>query len=226
MGEVVPIRARERVELPPAPPQKTRGSRPLPWRFLAALLVPAGSLAAASGLQRALEGPAARGDALSRWLFFASAIGVLFGALAGLALGRGLAGRLRWTAFGALSPWVLALGSTAAAKAVRPLRDRITEQRIVACRAEGRPACSLDEFRRGCSAAGSAASGARPLARKLLGPPAQELCEAQGCTDRFRYEGPWTPDNWVAPGAVVCSVVSDGQGRGIRSALSPGTAPR
>jgi hypothetical protein len=225
MGEVVPLRPRERVELPPPPPPQRKLGDQFPWRPCAAALVPTAALAAAAGLQRWLEGPFPPGDPLARWLLLGSVLGALAGAAAGLALGRGLRGKLLWLAWGASAPWLLALGTLGVARAVRPLRDAVAARRVATCRASGRSACSLAEFTRGCREAGAAPAGARELGRKLLGPAAQELCDAAGCTDRYRYEGPWTPDNWMAPGAVVCSVVSDPQGKGARSALSPGTPP-
>ena len=225
MGEVVPIRPRERVELPPPPPPARKLGERFPWRVTAALLIPTAALAAATGIQRWAEGSLPIGDALGRWLLIASVSGGIAGTASGPLLGRALAGRLAWLAWGTGSPWLLVLASLGITQVVRPLRDSLAARQERACHEQGRPACSLLDFTRGCRAA-AAGAGSRERARNLLGSPALELCDGGGCTQRFRYEGPWTPDNWVAPGALVCSVVSDASGRGLRFALLPGDPPK
>jgi hypothetical protein len=39
------------------------------------------------------------------------------------------------------------------------------------------------------------------------------------------YSGPWQPDDYVAPGSMLCSVVFDAEGRGLRHAVNPGPEP-
>src|SRR5258708_39506725 len=57
--------------------------RPLPWRKLAALFVPAAALAAGVGFQFVFEGPRPEGDALLRWLCWSSGAGLAIGTAAG-----------------------------------------------------------------------------------------------------------------------------------------------
>ena len=194
----------------PAPDQP---ARPLPWRTLCAFLVPAAGLAAGVGLQRLAEGPEPAGDALARWLLISSGVGLLIGALTGLALSARRAGRLAWAWYGAASPAVtvgLVLGVAAAA---RPLREAFARRAEAACRTQGSSLCTFREFSDACAAG----------ARDRLGAPLHELCGADGCTRRWLYAGPWTPDNYVAPGSVICSVVTDASGRPTRHTVLPGT---
>ncbi len=58
------------------PPPARSGARPVPWRAIAALSVPAAALAAGTGLQRWLEGSAPSGDALLRWLLWSAGAGL------------------------------------------------------------------------------------------------------------------------------------------------------
>jgi len=190
MGDVVPL-IPERVELPPRP--APRGfARPFPWPWLAPLLLPAAALGGAAALARWLDAPP--GDAVTRWLWAATGIGALLGAVAALALSRRALGRAAWLAWAAVAPW-------AVANAVPPAVSAVGSAIEVGCRVGGRPVCSLDEFGRRCRAA------ARGDARALLGAPAQVLCAAGGCTERFLFRQPLAPD-------AICSVVV-----GERSAL-------
>ena len=223
MGEVLRLRRREEVQLPPRPqPPRELTARLLRWPLLA-LFIPAAGLALATALQRWLEGPAPLGDQLLRWLSFASVLSLACGLLAGLLFARGRLARLSWAVWGAASPWAVALATVALVQAARPLRDRWAAHSEAACLENGRLVCSRAEFERRCAEAGRATSRARETARALLGAPEQALCTEAGCTDRFRYQGPWKPDNFVVSGAQLCSVVSDAAGKGLRSALTAAT---
>ena len=193
----------------PAPDQP---ARPPPWRTLCALLVPAAGLAAGVGLQRLLEGPEPMGDALLRWLLLSCAAGLLAGLAAGAALPTRRAGRLAWAAWGAVSPLATAALVLGAVAAARPVRDLFARRSEARCRASGRALCTPREFREACRAG----------ARDRLGSAIHEACAAGGCTRRWLYPGPWTPDDYVAPGSLVCSVVTDPAGRPVRTALLPG----
>lgn len=193
----------------PAPGQP---ARPLPWRALCALLVPAAALAAGVGLQHALEGPLAGGDPVLRWLFLSSAAGLLLGGLAGLLLARSRGARAGWAAWGAAAPFACAALALGGAAAARPVRDHFARRGEAHCRAQGRALCTLREFDAACAA----------FARDKLGAPLHETCDGSGCTRRWLYAGPWTPENYVAPGSVICSVVADPSGRPLRHTLLPG----
>lgn len=192
----------------PEPP-----ARPLPWRTLCALLVPAAALAAGVGLQRFLEGVAPAGDALLRWLLLSGAAGALLGLLAGLLLSRRGAGRAAWALYGGASPFAVAALVLGVAAAARPVREVFARRGEARCRESGRSLCTLREFTDACTAG----------ARDRLGGPLHEACAAGICTRRWLYAGPWTPDNYVAPGSVLCSVVSDAAGRPLRHTLLAGT---
>jgi hypothetical protein len=194
----------------PAPDQP---ARPLPWRTLCALLVPAAALAAGVGLQRYFEGAAPAGDALLRWLLISGAAGLLLGLLAGLQLARRGAGRAGWALYGALSPFAVAALVLGAVAAVRPVRDAFARRGEARCLASGRTLCTVRDFTAACTAG----------ARDRLGAPLHEVCAGGTCTRRWLYAGPWTPDNYVAPGSVLCSVVSDAAGRPLRHTLLAGT---
>jgi hypothetical protein len=99
------------------------------------------------------------------------------------------------------------------------VREAAAARAQARCR-ESRRVCSAREFGAACAAAGKPGPAALSRATALLGAPAQQLCDAAGCTFRFTYAGPWTSDDYVAP--LLCSVVADGSGRGVRSALVPG----
>lgn len=210
----------DRVELPPpAPPRRAlRGG--FPARAIAAVAIPAVGFAGATGLAFWLDGPQPAGDAVSRWLLLASAVSFCAGLVAGLFLSRRFAGRAAWTAWGAGSPWLASLVVLAAVSAARPVRDRFAARGHARCLAEGRSICSSRLFTDRCRAA--ALPGADSKA--LLGRPAQELCGPSGCTRRYRYEGPWTPDDYAAGGALICSVVTDATGAPVRFAMGSGAA--
>ena len=196
--------------LPPALP----AARPFPWRPLTALFVPAAALAAGTGLQRMVEWPVA--DPVLQWLAWSSVAGLLVGALAGLALRR----RLPWAAYGLLAPWIAAGLVAGAVHAVRPLREKVADQREAACRAEGRAVCTLQEFAGRCAQA-----HVEPRrANALLGEPRSSSCNAQGCTLKWLYPGPFRPEPSIAP-AEACFVVTDAQGRGVRHWLMPSELP-
>jgi hypothetical protein len=96
--------------------------RPLPWRKLAVLFVPAAALAAGVGLQLVFEGPQPEGDSLLRWLCWSSGAGLAIGAAAGALACRRPERRAAWAFFGAASPWALAGLVLLAGEAPRPLR--------------------------------------------------------------------------------------------------------
>lgn len=169
-------------------PPPARAERPFPWRASAALFVPAAALAAATGLQRWLEGPAPAGDALVRWLLYAGGAGLLLGAFTGLLR----CARLFWSAYGAASPWLVAGLVLAGTRAARPLRERLADHREIACRAEGRRLCTKREFEAACARHD----------REMLG-PAQE---AVGAVQRWHYRGPFRPEELPFRGALVCSI--------------------
>ena len=104
----------------------------------------------------------------------------------------------------------------ASVAAVRLLRQAWAARSEARCRELGRATCSLHEFVARCRAAGKGDAAAA----QLLGAPAQELCGPGGCTRRFVYDGPWTPDNASAPGGMLCSLVSDARGTALRAALA------
>lgn len=206
-------------ELPQEP------GRPLPWAVLAALFVPCAALAGGVGLQRMFEGPAPLGDSLWRWLWLSTAAGALAGLVAGLALASLRRTRALWASWGALSPWAVVGLGVLALQLVRPLREEVSSRGVARCRAAGRPACSVAEFRGGCTDA-ALGPGARERGVRRLGAPAQELCGDGGCTLRWVYEGPWQLNDYVDPGALLCSVVVAPDGHGLRATLLPGTDPK
>jgi hypothetical protein len=83
--------------LPPPRP----AAKPVPWRALLALFVPAAALAGGTGLHRLFE--SGSGDPLLHWLAWSSGAGLAVGALAGL-----LRRQMFWPAYGLVSPWLLA----------------------------------------------------------------------------------------------------------------------
>lgn len=196
-----------------------------PWGRLLVLLVPAVALAGGVGLQTFAEGPRPEGDAVLRWLFWSSGAGLLAGAAAGLFVSRRAALRAVWTAYGAASPWLLAALVLVAAQAVRPIRLAAAHRGEVRCR-QTRKACTAAEFRAACKSAAAPLPGALARGERELGAPAQKLCGGAGCTYRWSYSGPWSPDDYVAPGSLLCSVVTGPGGAGLRSALVPGNDPR
>jgi len=174
----------------------------MPWRSLCALLVPSAALAAGVGLQRIFEGPQPAGDAALRWLLWSTGPGLAVGGICGLALRR----RLLWTAYGIVAPWATALMVSALWVAALPLREVIYDRREAACRASGRTVCSAAEFTSRCAERGAG-----------LGEPQQKLCGAEGCTYRWIYAGPFRSPIPEPP--LLCSVVADPAGKGLRFAL-------
>ncbi len=189
-------------------PPPVKGARPVPWRAIAAAFVPAAALAAGTGLQRWLEGSAPSGDVLLRWLLWSAGAGLFVGAGVGLLRGS----RLPWAVYGAAAP-LLAVGLVLGAlRAVLPVREWIADRAEAACRAEGRPVCSVREFDAACARRD----------RRLLGEPQQTLCRDDkdgACTLRWLYRGPFRPEQRAPRGAFLCSVVTDALGNGIRSSL-------
>jgi len=200
---------------PVAPP-----ARPLPAGLLLSLALPAASMALAALLQKVMETGEPRGDPAGRWLQMSSIAGLVLGLCLGLARGGTLPRKMLWTAWGAVAPLFFTGAMVLGVEAAHPFREMLAERGAANCRLT-RKICSLSELREICTAGGS---GPQTLERTkaLLGAPAQTLCSGAGCTYRWTYAGPWTPDNWIAPGSVICSVVADAQGAGVRSALVPG----
>lgn len=188
---------------PPRPAPRT-----FPWRLLLILLVPAAALAAGTGLQRALDGPNPLGDALLRWLAWSCGAGLLLGLVAGLARHQWMA----WTAYGAAAPWLAAALVLGGVRAVKPVREMVADRREAACRESGRTICTVREFRSSCEQGAAAA----------LGTPRAKTCGAETCTSRWLYTGPFRPDNYVAPGSLLCSMVIDTQGKLARAVVLPG----
>jgi hypothetical protein len=189
--------------LPPPRP----ASRPFPWRVLLVFALPAAALAAGTGLQRWLEGPLATGDASLRWLELSCGAGVALGLVTGLARRQ----KTAWILYGAAAPWVVAGLVTVAVHAARPVREMLADRREAACRAEGRPVCTVREFRAHCEKGEATA----------LGTPRSKTCGASDCTSRWLYAGPFRPNNYVAPGSILCSIVSSPNGQLARASLMP-----
>jgi hypothetical protein len=179
-------------------------ARPFPWCAAALFLVPAAALAAGSGVSY-LAG-AARGDAALRWLQASSLVGLLLGAACG-AIFRDR--RLLWTVHGALSPWLVAALVLAGVRISEPLREAWADRSEARCRAGGRGACTPQEFRSACDRAD----------RALLGSPAQSFCRDGACTLRWTYAGPFRPDTVAPRTRLLCSVVTDASGNGLRSSV-------
>lgn len=197
---------------------------PVPWRAISLFFIPAAALAGGRGVQWLLEGTTPAGDHLARWLVFSAVCGLVVGTGLGLLLTKTLGGRLIWTLWGALSPLLLAESVNLGVTAARPFRDfraRVGEQQ---CRKTG-SICQTRDFRAACEEAARPLPNARERALRLLGTPTFDRCDATGCTLRFSYEGPWTPDDWVAPGSILCSVVTDAAGQGVRFVVLPGFEP-
>lgn len=190
--------------LPPPRP----ASRAFPWRVLLVFLLPAAALAAGTGLQRAVEGPVALGDAPLRWLYFSCGAGVPLGLVAGLVRGR----KIAWTLYGAAAPWLAAGLVLVTASAVKPLRETVADRREAACRSEGRTICTVREFRTNCEKGAATA----------LGQPRSKTCGADTCTAHWLYTGPFRPNDYVAAGSILCSMVSGTDGRLARASLRPG----
>ncbi|HET9753124.1 MAG TPA: hypothetical protein VFP52_09180, partial [Myxococcales bacterium] len=72
-----------------------------------------------------------------------------------------------------------------------------------------------EEFRSACAA--------RDRAR--LGPPLQSLCTGGSCTQRWTYAGPFRPETTPERARLLCSIVTDGAGNGLRSSVITATDP-
>jgi hypothetical protein len=199
-------------------------ARPFPSRAVALLLVPAAALAAGSLISRFIDGQKPEGDAAFRWLVWCAASGVLTGALAGALISKTAGGRLVWTLWGFAAPGVIAGLVVGATVALHPAREWMAARGVAKCR-QTRHLCTAREFREACAKAAVNEPGARQRAVNLFDNPGTELCYPAGCTGRWSYIGPWQPDDYVAPGSLLCSVVFDSEGRGLRSAVNPGTEP-
>ena len=202
-----------------------RPQRPFPWRAVALVLVPAVALAAGSVLARLIDGPQPKGDAALRWLLLCVATGAVVGSVAGFLISKTLGGRLVWTVWGLAAPLLLAGLVVGTSVLLRPVREWMAARGVARCRLT-RTVCTAGEFREACASAAVNQPGARQRAASVLGGPGAELCYPAGCTGRWLYTGPWQPDDWVAPGSLLCSVVFDGEGRGVRHAVNPGTEPK
>lgn len=196
---------------PPLPPAK-----PVPWRALLALFVPAAALAAGTGLQRLADG-AGSADPVLHWLAWSSAAGLIVGAVAG-ALRKE---KLLWSAWGLAAPWACAAVVAGVVLAVHPLREKLADRREAGCRAEGRTVCTLRDFTAHCASA----RANPPRARELLGEPRSSSCGGQGCTLKWLYAGPFRPDEYAGPGPLACFVLTDAQGRGVRHWLMVADPP-
>ena len=194
--------------------------RALPWRTLAVFFVPFAGLAAATGLQRWFEGLAPSGDALLRWLVFASVAGLLIGGVTGLILGRGRLERYGWTLWGIAGPWCATIAVTGILLGARDAQERWAEHELTACRGAGRANCTPGEFRRTCSEAASADAATREAALRGLGAPVQGKCDGARCRSQWSYDGPWSAEG--SPARQICSIVADAEGRGARWMLLAG----
>ena len=192
--------------LPREPPAR----RPFPWRASLLFFLPAAALAAGTGLQRFWEGPLPAGDAVLRWLFWSAGAGLVLGTAAAL-----MRRRWAWAAYGAIGPFLAAALVSAGVRAVLPAREWLADRREAACRESGRRICTVSAFRAAC-ARGDAG---------LLGPASTRLCDGSSCTSRWLYQGPFRPESYVAPGSLLCSVVTDASGKLARASLTP-AAPR
>jgi hypothetical protein len=183
------------------------------------------ALAAGSLLARLIDGVQPQGDAAFRWLLLCAASGGVAGIAAGLLLAKNFGGRLVWAVWGLAAPCALAGLVVGTGVALRPVRDWVSARGEAKCRLT-RSICTPREFRQACALAAANEPGARQRAAAILGGPGAELCSPAGCTGRWLYTGPWTPDDYVAPGSMLCSVVFDAEGRGVRRAVNPGTEPQ
>jgi hypothetical protein len=204
---------------PPAP-------KPYPWRALALVLVPLLALALGSVASYLLDGKNPEGDASLRWLLLCTGCGLVVGLFAGAGITRTAGGRAVWALWGVAAPGLLAGLVVGATVAARPLRAWMAERGVERCRAKGRLLCTPRDFREACAKADAKEPGARARAAAVMGGKGEPLCSPEGCTERWVYAGPWQPDDWVAPGSMICSVVFDGEGKGVRHALNPGTEPK
>jgi hypothetical protein len=180
--------------------------RLLPWRTLSIFFVPFAGLAAATGLSRWFDGPAPAGDALLRWLLFASVAGLFVGGITGLVLGRNRAERYGWTFWGVVGPWCVTVAVTARARRARS--GAVGRARSQACRAAGRAVCSPGAFRLACAQAASADFATREAAMRSLGAPVRQICDQGRCRSQWPYDGPWPAEGSTK--RQICAVVGDG----------------
>jgi len=179
--------------LPPA-----REQRPRPWRAIAGAFLPVAGLAAGTGLSRAFDPPQA--DYLYRWLLWSSAAGLVIGTAWGLPLRR----PLLWTLYGALSPAALAGLVFAGMRASLPVREWLADRAEASCRGSGRTVCTIKEFEWACNGNDQV----------KLGEPVQSWCAGDSCTKRWTYRGPYRPETFSRKTTLVCSVTTDGSGKG------------
>jgi hypothetical protein len=184
-------------------------SRPLPWRTLAIFFVPFAGLAAATGMQRWYEGPLPRGDALLRWLLFASVAGLFVGGVTGLVLGRNRAERYGWTFWGVFGPWCVTVAVTGLLLGALKVQERWAAHELAACRVAGRAICTPSEFRLACAEAASADPAIREGAVRSLGAPVRHGCDQGQCRSKWSYDGPWPAEGSTT--RQICAVVGDGR---------------
>jgi hypothetical protein len=177
-------------------------------------LVPFAALAGATGLQRWFEGPAPSGDALLRWLLFASVAGLLIGGITGLVLGRSRLERYGWTALGVVGPWLATVVVTGVLLGAHDVQERWATHELRVCRASGRAFCRQAEFRGACAGAASRDFGLRDAARRSLGVPLRKKCDQDRCESQWSYDGPWDAEESTT--TQVCSVITDAAGHGAR----------
>jgi hypothetical protein len=182
--------------------------RPLPWRMLSLCFVPFAGLAAATGLQRWFDGPAPTGDALLRWLLFASVAGLFVGGSTGVVLGRNRAERYGWTFWGVVGPWCVTVAVTGILAGALDLRERWADHELAVCRAAGRAVCTPSEFRAACAGSASSDAGIRAAAIRGLGLPLSKDCAQGRCRSQWSYDGPWTAEGSTT--RQICALVGDG----------------
>src|SRR4051812_1012050 len=143
--------------------------------MLSIFFVPFAGLAVATGLQRWFDGPAPTGDALLRWLLFASVAGLFVGGTTGLILGRNRAERYGWTFWGVVGPWCVTVAVTGILTGALHLRERWADHEVAACPPPGGGGGRPGGVRRPRPGAGArapaprAASGRRPRAPRGSG---------------------------------------------------------
>jgi hypothetical protein len=182
--------------------------RPLPWRTLAIFFVPFAALAAATGLQRWLEGATPSGDALVRWLLFASVAGLFAGGITGVVLGRNRLERYGWTFWGVLGPWCVTVAATGVGLGARNLQESWAAHHVEECRAAGRPLCTPGEFGAACAGAASPDVATREAAARSLGVPDRRNCDPLRCRSQWSYDGPFPVE--AVTDRQICSIVADG----------------
>src|SRR3954471_4814643 len=178
--------------------------------MLSLFFVPFAGLAVATGLQRWFDGPAAAGDALLRWLLFASVAGLFVGGITGLVLGRNPAERYGWTFWGVVGPWFVTVAVTGILAGALNLRERWADHELAVCRAAGPPVCTATEFRAACAGSASTDAGIRAAAVGELGIPLSKDCAQGRCRSQWSYDGPGRAEGSTP--RQICAVVGDGHG--------------